>query len=213
MVAMSGAPKPLSYCTKDEASRWLRSLGEEPNAAWTTVEIKSRIKEILDARLGDAKLPNNLSKLRLSELRQECLNRGIKTQERDTRGVMMRKIREEVAREVSGRASRGESCERTTSCGRASRGESCERTSNGPESPCESSGPTSSVPAPRSESCGRTGETCGCTSCGESCRCQTAVKKMSEAIQKLCERVENLEVAVADGKSAGSWQELELPTK
>ena len=211
-MAISGATKPLSYCTKDEASRWLRNLGEEPNAAWTSVEIKSRIKDILDARQGDAKLPNTFTKLKRSELQQECLNLGIKTQEHDTRGVMMRKVREEVARKVSGGASRGESCERT-SCGLASRGESCEGVSSGPESSGESSRPKSSVPASRSESCERTGETSGGTSCGERCGCQPAVTVMKEALKQLSERVEHLEVAVADGKSAGSWQELGSPTK
>ena len=40
--------KPLSALTKAEASEWLRSLGEEPRVRWTSVEIKSRIKEIVD---------------------------------------------------------------------------------------------------------------------------------------------------------------------
>ena len=40
--------KPLSALTKTEASEWLRSLGEEPRVKWTSVEIKSRIKEIVD---------------------------------------------------------------------------------------------------------------------------------------------------------------------
>ena len=48
--------KPLSALTEEEASEWLRSLGEEPRVKWTSVEIKSRIKEILDHpwwRVGD----------------------------------------------------------------------------------------------------------------------------------------------------------------
>ena len=40
--------KPLSALTKTEASEWLRSFGEERSVKWTGVEIKSRIKEILD---------------------------------------------------------------------------------------------------------------------------------------------------------------------
>ena len=40
--------KPLSALTKTEASEWLRSLGEEPRVKWTSVDIKSRINEILD---------------------------------------------------------------------------------------------------------------------------------------------------------------------
>ena len=40
--------KPLNALTKAEASEWLRMLGEEPRVRWTSVEIKSRIKEIVD---------------------------------------------------------------------------------------------------------------------------------------------------------------------
>ena len=39
--------KPLSALTKTEASEWLRALGEEPRVKWTSVEIKSRVREIL----------------------------------------------------------------------------------------------------------------------------------------------------------------------
>ena len=39
---------PLSSLTKEQASRWLIALGEQLRAKWTSVEIKSRIKEILD---------------------------------------------------------------------------------------------------------------------------------------------------------------------
>ena len=58
----SFSSKPLSALTKTEASEWLRSLGEEPRAKWTCVEIKSRIKEILDLLAEeDGKLPNNMA--------------------------------------------------------------------------------------------------------------------------------------------------------
>ena len=40
--------KPLSAMTKEAASEWMRALGEEPKVTWTSVEIKSRIGEILD---------------------------------------------------------------------------------------------------------------------------------------------------------------------
>ena len=54
--------KPLSALTKEEASEWLRLLGEEPRVKWTSVEIKSRIKEILDLLAEeDGKLPKNLT--------------------------------------------------------------------------------------------------------------------------------------------------------
>ena len=39
---------PLSTLTKAKASDWLRAFGEEPRVEWTSVDIKSRIKEILD---------------------------------------------------------------------------------------------------------------------------------------------------------------------
>ena len=50
--------KPLSALTKAEASEWLQAFGEEPGVRWTSVEIKSRIKEILDLlEEEDGKLP------------------------------------------------------------------------------------------------------------------------------------------------------------
>ena len=87
--------KPLSALTKTEASEWLRSLGEEPRVAWTSVEIKSRIKEILDLLAEeDDNLPKNLTGMPKTDLQRECTERHIHFTEHETRGSLMRKIRE-----------------------------------------------------------------------------------------------------------------------
>ena len=96
--------KPLSALTKAEASEWLRSLGEEPRVKWTSVEIKSRIKEILDLLAEeDGKLPKNLTGMKKAALQHECTERNIDFTEHETRGSLMRKIREKVETEKGGK--------------------------------------------------------------------------------------------------------------
>ena len=96
--------KPLSALTKTEASEWLRSLGEEPRVKWTSVEIKSRIKEILDLLVeDDSKLPKNMTRMTKANLQHECTERNIHYTEHETRGSMMRKIREKVEAEKGGK--------------------------------------------------------------------------------------------------------------
>ena len=69
---------PLNALTKTEASEWLRSLGEEPRVKWTSVEIKSRIKEIWDfVAEEDGKLPKNMTGMQKADLQRECTERGI----------------------------------------------------------------------------------------------------------------------------------------
>ena len=95
--------KPLSSLTKVEAKQWLQALGEEPGARWTSVEIKSRIKEILDTLEDkEGKLPKNFSALKKAQLIEECHKRGIDTTTHETRGSMMRKIRNQVEMESGG---------------------------------------------------------------------------------------------------------------
>ena len=96
---------PLSALTKAKASEWLQLLGEEPRASWTSVEIKSRIKEILDLLdEEDSKLPKNMTGMKRADLQRECTERDIHFTEHETRGSMMRKIREQVEAEKGGRS-------------------------------------------------------------------------------------------------------------
>ena len=97
--------KPLSAMTKMEASKWLRSLGEEPSPKWTSVEIRSRITEILDLLAEeDGQLPKNLTKMKKADLQRECTERNIHFTEHETKGSMMRKIREQVEAEKGGKS-------------------------------------------------------------------------------------------------------------
>ena len=95
--------KPLSAMTKMEASKRLRSLGEEPSPKWTSVEIRSRITEILDLLAEeDGRLPKNMTRMKKADLQRECTERHIHFTEHETRGSMMRKIREKVEAEKGG---------------------------------------------------------------------------------------------------------------
>ena len=95
--------KPLSAMTKMEASERLRSLGEEPSPKWTSVEIRSRITEILDLLAEeDSRLPKNMTRMKKAALQRECTKRLIHYAEHETRGSMMRKIREKVEAEQGG---------------------------------------------------------------------------------------------------------------
>ena len=97
--------KPLTALTKVEASDWLRALGEEPSATWTSMEIKSRIKEILDLLdEEDGKLPRNLTGMKKADLQRECTERNIHFTEHETKGSLMRKIREKVEVEKGGKS-------------------------------------------------------------------------------------------------------------
>ena len=94
---------PLSSLTKEQASRWLIALGEQPRVKWTSVEIKSRIKEILDMLSEeDNKLPKNMTSMKKTDLQRECTERHIHFTEHETKGSMMRKIREQVEADKGG---------------------------------------------------------------------------------------------------------------
>ena len=71
--------------------------------AWTIKDIKSRIKEILDLLTEeDGRLPKNLPGMKRADLQRECTKRLIHYTEHETRGSMMRKIREKVEAEQGG---------------------------------------------------------------------------------------------------------------
>ena len=98
--------KPLSALTKQEASEWLRGLGEEPRVTWTSMDIMSRSKEILDllAEEEDGTLPKNLTGMKKADLQRECAARSIHFTEYETKGSMVRKIREQVEAETGGKS-------------------------------------------------------------------------------------------------------------
>ena len=97
---------PLSALTKAKASEWLQLLGEEPKVSWTSEEIKSRIKEILDLLEEEEgnKLPKGMTGMKKADLQRECRERYINFTEHETRGSMMRKIREQVEVEKGGKS-------------------------------------------------------------------------------------------------------------
>ena len=104
-AARKPSDKPLSALTKAEANEWLRELGEEPRARWASMEIKSRIAEILDLLTEeDNRLPRNLTSMRKADLQRECTDRGIHFTEHETRGSMVRKIREQAEAEMGGKS-------------------------------------------------------------------------------------------------------------
>ena len=106
--------KPLSAMTKIETSGWLRSLGEEPRATWTNLEIKSRIQEILDSLAeDDGKLPKNMSGMKKADLQRECKERNIPFTEQDIKGTLMRKLREQVETEKDGPKKEAETRKKT----------------------------------------------------------------------------------------------------
>ena len=101
--------RPLGLLTKAEASEWLRSLGEEPRVTWTSVEIKTRIRDILIflAAEDGRKLPKNMTGMKKADLQRECTERNINFTERETKGSMMRKIREEAEADKGGKSLMG----------------------------------------------------------------------------------------------------------
>ena len=95
--------KPLNALTKAEATDWLRNLGEEPPVKWTSLEIKSRLVEILNILEDeDGKLPKNFIGMKKAELQHECRERHIHFTMHMTKGDLMRKIREQVEVEKGG---------------------------------------------------------------------------------------------------------------
>ena len=101
--------KALSALTKTEASEWLQSLGEEPRVPWTSVEIKTRIRDVLIflAAEDGKKLPKNMTGMKKADLQRECTERNINFTEHETKGSMMRKIREEAEADKGGKSLMG----------------------------------------------------------------------------------------------------------
>ena len=91
---MKPSDKPTTALTKAEASQWLRAMGEEPNTAWTSIEVKDRIQEILkELDEGEVDLPKGMSAMKKEDLLEEMRKRGLSAGQHETRASMMRKIR------------------------------------------------------------------------------------------------------------------------
>ena len=82
----------LSRLTKTELIEKLRSLGQEPENGWTSVEIRSRIGE-LTQRDRSLPLGVNTNSTR-TELSKKCEELGVNVTDQMTRGQLMRKLRE-----------------------------------------------------------------------------------------------------------------------
>ena len=82
----------LSRLTKTQLIEKLRSLGQEPENGWTSVEIRSRIGE-LTQRDRSLPLGVNTNSTRM-ELRKKCEELGVNVTDQMTRGQLMRKLRE-----------------------------------------------------------------------------------------------------------------------
>ena len=90
----------ISAMSRDQAKEYLRSLGEEAHPKWTSVEIKSRIKELLERdRLPGLGVNSNSLK---SEIQKKCEEKGLTVTKNDTRGSLLRKLRSAQEFEMKG---------------------------------------------------------------------------------------------------------------
>ena len=78
----------------------LRSLGEEPNPSWSSLEIKDRIKELTerDQRKGLGANSNSTKE----QIKQVCIMKGLSVTSNDTKGSLLRKLRQAQEYEVGG---------------------------------------------------------------------------------------------------------------
>ena len=98
MPALTEIPiRPLSMVnvsamSKEQARNYLQTLGEEAHPKWTSLEIKSRIKELMerDQRKGLGGVNSNSTR---AELEQKCRATGTTVTTHDTRGSLLRKLR------------------------------------------------------------------------------------------------------------------------
>ena len=83
--------------TKEEAKRALQDLGEAVHPSWTSVEIKSKLMEIKLKEEAETAGPpplKGLHSMRKGELERLAAARGIVYTDSDTKGSLMRKLRE-----------------------------------------------------------------------------------------------------------------------
>ena len=86
--------------SKDQAKEHLRTLGEEAHPKWTSLELKSRIKELTE-RDQQTCLGVNSNSSR-AEMEQMCRERGMTVTKNDTKGSLLRKLRSAQELEVKG---------------------------------------------------------------------------------------------------------------
>eukprot|EP00969_Alexandrium_andersonii_P252563 11161820-Alexandrium_andersonii.AAC.1 len=86
--------KPLNAMTRPELTLWLSSIEEFPPSTWTTIELRSRIREILKASQTGSKVPTGLANLKKSQLQALCEQQEIAFGQHETKGQLIRKIRE-----------------------------------------------------------------------------------------------------------------------
>ena len=90
----------ISTMHKEEAIAYLLSLGEEANTAWTVIEIRSRIRELMvrDQKKG---LGVNSGSTK-AQLEQACRLKGLSFTSNHTKGDLLRKLRTAQEYEVEG---------------------------------------------------------------------------------------------------------------
>ena len=79
----------------------LRSLGEEPHPSWSSIEIKARITELTehDQRRKGLGVNSNSTK---EQMKQMCVLKGLSVTSNDTKGSLLRKLRQAQEYEVGG---------------------------------------------------------------------------------------------------------------
>ena len=90
----------ISTMHKEEATAYLLSLGEEANTAWTVIEIRSRIRELMarDQKKGLG-VNSGSSKAAMAQM---CRLKGLSVTPNDTKGSLLRKLRYAQEFEVDG---------------------------------------------------------------------------------------------------------------
>ena len=100
--------KSISSMNKEEATKALRDLGEVVHPNWTSVEIKSKLAEIKQKEEAEATGPpplKGLHAMKKGALEQMAAARGIVYTDNDTKGSLMRKLRDH---EFLNQAAKGE---------------------------------------------------------------------------------------------------------
>ena len=78
-----------------------RSLGEEPNPSWSSIEIKDRIRELSERDHQRKGLGVNGNSLK-EQIYQECVKQGLSVTRHDTKGSLLMKLRAAQEYEVAG---------------------------------------------------------------------------------------------------------------
>ena len=85
--------KSLSTMNKAELVAVLKEFGEEPHPKWTSIEIRSRLKELRPHTSSKGQITASSSK---KEIVDFCLARGIPVTPNDTKGYLLKKGRSMV---------------------------------------------------------------------------------------------------------------------